>query len=638
MGVNVDLKKMIQAVKSKPCNFAIVSRGKTVALMLSKKTISPPALADLKKRTGTKNVYQGVCETGGKGLSFKSLDAIPPNLSMPLKTYIKDETGVTLDPEFEQVATLKTVANDDEDDATEAKTEDGPVEAAGNIPTDPRWVKERAAIEPMFKEAVSRNPENRTKLLGAWAMGCEKAENGDFDTALKVMAKLRPALEAVIAAEPDFIDVQMRDASKINPKSDLKNVEGAKSSIDFEARKAEDIVKKKAYIMDFLAKYDAKVAETEAQIAENDQDLAVVQRTRTTYVTLKARWEAEKTLAEKLHKEAVDRGENPGALPSYGEGLEFDTILKQCDAYIKNFEETLAKFQVNRAKLDEKKAEFEDCLINEKSAKTEQEKFDALNPGSEERIAAVQSAMIAVSEKLTGKLMILGRLADTIGDEETKKAGKVAWLDKNKEEAGRVLGADAWAMSVNDAFVNSGIDQKAQVALLTKFKKEVQEKVRKLLKDPGTLSKEDIKKEIRAFAKASNDDALYKGEWEKNNDGFSIYMSEVEQLIDDGYVMMEHDPAGKVNAGEGDGLTQVMVPSGKGQKIKDELAEEVLAKERKQTITDGLRALITDPEKKRLITGPGKGKDEFDALKLAIASRDMDLAEAKYENLCRILN
>jgi hypothetical protein len=101
---------------------------------------------------------------------------------------------------------------------------------------------------------------------------------------------------------------------------------------------------------------------------------------------------------------------------------------------------------------------------------------------------------------------------------------------------------------------------------------------------------------------------------------------------------MEHDPAGKVNAGEGDGLTQVMVPSGKGQKIKDELAEEVLAKERKQTITDGLRALITDPEKKRLITGPGKGKDEFDALKLAIASRDMDLAEAKYENLCRILN
>jgi hypothetical protein len=81
-----------------------------------------------------------------------------------------------------------------------------------------------------------------------------------------------------------------------------------------------------------------------------------------------------------------------------------------------------------------------------------------------------------------------------------------------------------------------------------------------------------------------------------------------------------------------------MVPSSKGQKIKDELAEEVLAKERRQAITDGLCTLATDPEKKRLLTGPGEGKDEFDTLKLAIAARDIDLAEAKYENLSRILN
>ncbi len=69
--------------------------------------------------------------------------------------------------------------------------------------TDPaaaNWAKVQTALEALYTKAMGNNPANRSQLTAAWAMATEKAETGDFKTALAIAAKLKPALETAAAA------------------------------------------------------------------------------------------------------------------------------------------------------------------------------------------------------------------------------------------------------------------------------------------------------------------------------------------------------------------------------------------------------------------------------------------------------
>jgi len=66
-------------------------------------------------------------------------------------------------------------------------------------PDETAWTALLPVLEKLFKEAMDVNPPNRSQLEAAWAMATEKAEGGDFASAVKIAARLRAALETVIA-------------------------------------------------------------------------------------------------------------------------------------------------------------------------------------------------------------------------------------------------------------------------------------------------------------------------------------------------------------------------------------------------------------------------------------------------------
>jgi hypothetical protein len=62
------------------------------------------------------------------------------------------------------------------------------------------WQSARDGMMGLFERALGLNPANRTQLQAAWTMSEEKAEGGDHASALKILERLRPALEAAVAA------------------------------------------------------------------------------------------------------------------------------------------------------------------------------------------------------------------------------------------------------------------------------------------------------------------------------------------------------------------------------------------------------------------------------------------------------
>lgn len=70
---------------------------------------------------------------------------------------------------------------------------------AGTTTDAAAWKTARDAMIGLYERALGFNPANRSQLEAAWAMAEEKAE-GDPAAALKILDRLRPALEAAIAA------------------------------------------------------------------------------------------------------------------------------------------------------------------------------------------------------------------------------------------------------------------------------------------------------------------------------------------------------------------------------------------------------------------------------------------------------
>jgi hypothetical protein len=79
----------------------------------------------------------------------------------------------------------------------------------GSTPTQDAaaWKTARDGMMGLYERALGFNPTNRTQLEAAWAMAEEKAE-ADPASALKILDRLRPALEAVVAAGASGSDTQ----------------------------------------------------------------------------------------------------------------------------------------------------------------------------------------------------------------------------------------------------------------------------------------------------------------------------------------------------------------------------------------------------------------------------------------------
>lgn len=81
--------------------------------------------------------------------------------------------------------------------AAQAATAEG---ATGESPDARRWAAIEPAIVTLYEKAMGLNPQDRSQLSAAWVLATEKAGAGDHAGALQIVARLKPKLDAVIAA------------------------------------------------------------------------------------------------------------------------------------------------------------------------------------------------------------------------------------------------------------------------------------------------------------------------------------------------------------------------------------------------------------------------------------------------------
>jgi hypothetical protein len=103
------------------------------------------------------------------------------------------------------------------------------------------WKTARDGLMGLYERALGLNPANRTQLEAAWAMAEEKAES-DPASALKILDRLRPALEAVIAAGASGSD-QSSIAQDVVPFQRARVLwAGTRAKMMDEIRKLEDSI------------------------------------------------------------------------------------------------------------------------------------------------------------------------------------------------------------------------------------------------------------------------------------------------------------------------------------------------------------------------------------------------------------
>ncbi len=325
------------------------------------------------------------------------------------------------------------------------------------------------------------------------------------------------------------------------------DVTGGKSAIDVNARQVTELNAQVQKMRDFVAESANKKIEFQRNlddVAQKRKDCTAKKLTATKELrTAKTESPPDQGKIDAITKDVETLTKLSGALfDAWNEARE---KVSELDRLTSDYTETLRQY---------------DALAGDFPRQ-----YALMQHGRQEAIDAVRAKLDKVYADTNRKLVILGRTADTF-------EGDSSWAAKHPKEGGRVLQEDDWSMAVNDAFINSGLDQKAEFAMISKFKDSVLAKIKELLRDPGGRTPAELKKELRAFAKQEGDKALFTGG--RYNDGFAVSMIELEQLIDDGYVMMEHDTgAASVKDLKDLKPTPVMVPSGKGQKIKQELAE-----------------------------------------------------------------
>ncbi|WP_343115938.1 hypothetical protein [Ostreiculturibacter nitratireducens] len=134
-------------------------------------------------------------------------------LSQPVEAYIR--AGHEKSPVVEKVwaGALQAAGKGDYKTALDVARRIQPLVTAGEddggaeqreeqSPEAAAWAKLQGPLGDLYARAVAHNPPTRTKLEAAWAMAVEKADSGDFKTALTIAAKLKPALEAAADAGP----------------------------------------------------------------------------------------------------------------------------------------------------------------------------------------------------------------------------------------------------------------------------------------------------------------------------------------------------------------------------------------------------------------------------------------------------
>jgi hypothetical protein len=196
------LVPLLRAVpKGEVLNAMLAVQGKSVAVLLSRKTLSASAkkvlAAGLPEASGAK-YYPAQCLFEANAHTFV-MEKRLPSIAKLIKAALLEQTGLKV-----KVRVRGADPADVEDDGEQAEGGDPP-QAEAAAPADPAragYEKALAAIAPRLAQALKANVGDVTKIraLSQFAQG--KAEASAFKAALQALQALEPLLGGAPAAAP----------------------------------------------------------------------------------------------------------------------------------------------------------------------------------------------------------------------------------------------------------------------------------------------------------------------------------------------------------------------------------------------------------------------------------------------------
>lgn len=193
------------ARKGKKRRFAILVKGTTICdVILAKKGLGAGVVATAKKEAKAKAVIDGIVTGKGTDLTFYSTDKFGIKTAV-LKSWLKDEVGVTVKPEFQTVADLKQIGMTEEEEEEAKAKEKAPPRPTKEAPATPKDAAkaekakaEQAKKDDKTKKDAEKKAADLKKKLSAMLAGLVKSRGDKFredKAAAKVLKATKETLD-----------------------------------------------------------------------------------------------------------------------------------------------------------------------------------------------------------------------------------------------------------------------------------------------------------------------------------------------------------------------------------------------------------------------------------------------------------
>lgn len=192
-GMDADeIKSLIGVSRKRSVNFGLcLGKKPETTTILMHRMKSPDVLGRQAKQAGeTNKVTYGTLQTKGKKLNLSLEVDMPPGLALQGRKFF-NTLGIKL-----SIVVLDASGNLLDSDLDEEDTNDGDQVAApeDDDPNAQKWNAAKGKAEPLVNKSLSSDSGDSSKLRAAWAYALSSADEGDYVTALKVLARIAPLL------------------------------------------------------------------------------------------------------------------------------------------------------------------------------------------------------------------------------------------------------------------------------------------------------------------------------------------------------------------------------------------------------------------------------------------------------------
>lgn len=194
--LNPELHKALQransltAESSQRIHFALILKGTSTGMLLAgPHKVPADQIKHAKTKIGGSLVVNGRCFSENSTLVFETARQPPPSWNILVKKLVHDETGLSVHPEFRQVAEEQSA---DEDEAA-PEVEESVTASAAELQA--QFTSRLKALLPRVTVFQTDKPGVKGVLNAILAKAQQQAQQHDWATALVTLDRLEPVLQ-----------------------------------------------------------------------------------------------------------------------------------------------------------------------------------------------------------------------------------------------------------------------------------------------------------------------------------------------------------------------------------------------------------------------------------------------------------